>query len=37
MKEGIKMNRIENLRRLMANEDVDALVVSSEINQAYIC
>ena len=31
------MDRIENLRRLMANEDIDALVVSSEINQAYIC
>lgn len=31
------MDRIENLRRLMAGEDVDALVVSSEINQANIC
>ena len=30
------MNRIENLRRLMANEDIDALVISSEVNQSYI-
>lgn len=31
------MNRIENLRRLMANEALDALVISSEVNQSYIC
>lgn len=30
------MNRIENLRKLMAGEGVDALVVSSEVNQSYI-
>ena len=30
------MNRIENLRKIMAGEGVDALVISSEVNQAYI-
>ena len=31
------MNRIENLRQLMTKESVDAVVVSSEVNQSYIC
>ena len=31
------MNRIASLRELMKKEGVDALVVSSELNQAYIC
>ncbi len=31
------MKRIEELRRLMAIEEADALVVSSEVNQGYIC
>ena len=31
------MNRVENLRVLMEKANVDALVISSEVNQSYIC
>ena len=31
------MNRMQELRQKMANEEIDALVISSEVNQSYIC
>ena len=31
------MNRMEALRQKMAKEEIDALVISSEVNQSYIC
>ena len=31
------MNRMEELRQKMAKEEIDVLVISSEVNQSYIC